>query len=588
VRIQTRDYGTIKFTPLGTQTFILDQLEDGIAHGISSFNFLKGRQIGASQIFKLIDFFYAFEYRGLLGTFIIHEEKALDKWRNDLEQVYDMMPKTVINSKGERVKFKPPIIKHNRNILVFGNGSSFSYLTAGTGESKQGGLGRSQASNFVHGTETAFYGNPDDLAAFQSSVSDIYPYRLQVHESTANRFNHFYDSYQQGLTSPTTRSIFVGWWLDERKQFHARDPRFGHYGKDRPNRLELGRIRAVKEKHGYDISMQQLAWYRWKLEDPTEFAGDQTRMDAEFPFTDDDAFQSTGSKYYTAPVLNDITRAARKNPMQVYKYNMTKHWEDTHVVGPLTDPRSELKIWEHASRFGVYIVSCDGAYCSSDDADNTVIQVWRAYAECIEQVAEYCSNDISTYQAAWVIAHLAGFYGKKECRVILELNGPGKAIFAELEHLREHLREMPNNNDFVFRNCLNNMSYYYYSRIDTMTTELAYHWITTDDNKRFIMSGLKNAIELSRVDVRSLALIEELKTLKNEDGSIEAEGGKNDDRVMAAALAHEMWRRWMWARLRGERLTRARSAEIEHRGGEQPIDRVVINYLKTCNIQVPT
>ena len=49
--------------------------------------------------------------------------------------------------------------------------------------------------------------------------------------------------------------------------------------------------------------------------------------------------------------------------------------------------------------------------------------------------------------------------------------------------------------------------------------------------------GLKSAIELNRVHVRSLGLIEELKTLVNDGGSIAADGGKNDDRVMAAALA---------------------------------------------------
>src|SRR5215470_11428240 len=236
-RIQSRDYGRVPMSFLGTQLYVLDCLQEGIKDGITSFIYLKGRQLGITTLFILIDFFYAFEHPGLLGTFIIHEEKALDKWRATLEGVYNSLPPTIV-VKGKRKRFKPSIIKHNRNILIFSNGSSFSYLTAGTSENKTGGLGRSQASNFVHGTETAFYGNDEDLREFQSSVSDIYPYRLQIHESTANAFNHFYDAYQGGKQSATSRSVFVGWWRDERKQFHIDDTRFDHFGKDRLSRLE--------------------------------------------------------------------------------------------------------------------------------------------------------------------------------------------------------------------------------------------------------------------------------------------------------------------------------------------------------------
>jgi hypothetical protein len=586
-KIRSRDFvGAIDFKFLGTQTYIIDELEAGLSEGIWSFNFLKARQVGASQIFKMVDFFYAFKHSGLLGTFILHEEKALDKWRDDLELVYESMPKFITRD-GKKVRFKPDIVKHNRNILVFSNGSIFSYLTAGTSDTKAGGLGRSQASNFVHGTETAFYGNEEDLREFQSSVSDMFPYRLQVHESTANAFNHFYDRYKDGQTSKTVRSVFVGWWRDERKLFHVRDGRFNHFGMDRLSRLETAKVRAVKQQYGIDISMQQIAWYRWKLTD--EFQGDQTKMDQEFPFTDDEAFQSSGSKYFTAPVLKDVILEARKYPMQAFKYRMTRKFEDTHVDGPLNDARADLKIWEHASKFGVYVLSCDPAYGSSDQADNGCIQVWRCFAECMVQVAEFCSREASEHQLAWIIAHLAGFYGQRDCRVMMEINGAGKSVFAELEHVRARLREMPSGGEtHELKNCLNNMKYFYYSRMDTMGGELAYHMVTTEDIKRFLMSGFKSAVELNRMYIRSVGLIDEMRTLINEDGSIAADGGKNDDRVMAAAMAHECWRKWLWGSLRGEGLTRARSAEIEHRGGEKPIDRLVQNYLKTCNIVVPT
>jgi hypothetical protein len=586
VKIQSRDFkGRITVKLLGTQRYILDEIEKALAKGITTIVILKGRQQGASTILYLIDLFWGFSNPGLLGTFILHEESALDKWRANIEVSLDSMPLSV-SVAGKRKRFRPKTIKHNRNILLFENDTSFSYLIAGTSENKAGGIGRSQAFNYVHATECAMYGNEEDIKAFRSSVSAIYAHRLQIWESTAKGYNHFYDMCQDAKTSPAVHFIFSGWWRDERCQFHSDDFRFEHYGRDRLSRLELGRVRSVKDIYGFDISMQQIAWYRWKLQD--EFSGDQSMMDQEFPFTEDDAFQSTGSKYYTAPVLNDITREARRYKLEAYRYRMTREWSDIYVEGPIRDPRSELKIWEHASKFGVYVISCDPAYGSSDQADNTCIQVWRAFAECLVQVAEFASRDVSHYQTAWIIAHLAGFYGKKESRIILEINGAGKAVFAELEHVRDHVRQMPSTGDnSQLKNCLNNMRYFYYSRPDTLSQQFAFHWITTDDNKRMIMAGLKDGIELSRAHPRSLALIDELRTMVNVDGSIAADGGKNDDRVMAAALAYEFWRKWLWGKLRGEGLTRARSMEIEARGGEQPIDRLVVNFLKKCNIEVP-
>jgi len=586
IKILSKDFGRVQVRFLGSQTYILEEICNGLDEGITTFVILKGRQQGATTLAMLIDFFYALEYKGLLGTFILHEEKALGKWRALIEMMLESMPPSItINGKSR--KFRPNILKHNRDLLLLSNGSSFAYLIGGVAENSGGGLGRSGAANYVHGTEVAFYANPDDLKAFSSSVSSIYPHRLQIWESTANGFNHFYDRVQDAKQSKTVRFIFSGWWRDERNAFHVDDPRFKAFAPNsRLTTLERERVRAVRSQYGFEISLQQIAWYRWKLED--EFANDQTIMDQEFPFTEEDAFQSTGSKYFTAPVLTQITRDAHKHPFQTFKYRMTRRWEDTEVYN-VSDLRAELRVWEHSSKFGYYVVSCDPAYGSSDQADNNCIQVWRAYAECLVQVAEYCTNEFSTYQTAWALAHLAGFYGQKDSRVILELNGPGKAVFSELQHVRDRLNQMPPTSDnFELRNCLRNMRDFYYQRIDTFSGELAYHIVTTDDIKRMLMARFKDAVELGRMHIRSLPLIEEMRRLVNEDGSISADGGGNDDRAITAAMAYECWRKWLQPMLTGLRMTRDRAAQIEADGGDEPINRLILNHLKRSNITVPT
>ncbi len=79
-----------------------------------------------------------------------------------------------------------------------------------------------------------------------------------------------------------------------------------------------------------------------------------------------------------------------------------------------------------------------------------------------------------------------------------------------------------------------------------------------------------------------------MRRLVNHDGSIEADGGGNDDRAVTAAMAHECWRKWLQPMLIGMKMTRERAMDIDARGGEQPIDKLILNYLKRSNISVTT
>lgn len=77
-----------------------------------------------------------------------------------------------------------------------------------------------------------------------------------------------------------------------------------------------------------------------------------------------------------------------------------------------------------------------------------------------------------------------------------------------------------------------------------------------------------------------------MRTIVNDEGYIGAEGAKKDDRVMAAALAHEAWQRWQWKKLRNQAMTKARSRMIEANDGERAIDKVMLNYLRRSGIKV--
>jgi hypothetical protein len=579
LKVQSKDYGLVPFRLLGSQRYLLDEICTALDNGITVIYVLKNRQAGISTFLLALDLFWAFEYKGLLGVFITHEEGSRDDFRSAIEVFFAETPKT----------HKVNYVRHNRNLLILKNASKFRYLIAGTSSGRKGGLGRSGSANFVHATEVAFYGNDDDLAEFRSQTSSLYPHRLQIYESTANGFNHYEEAWDNAKKDPTKAAIFIGWWRDERNQFPLDHPFFEKYMADGVasslTSLERKRVREVREQYGFEISLQQVAWYRWHLE--SEKINDQSLMDQEYPWTDQDAFQATGSQFFTAEALTNSIREAKKYPFQTYRYKLTHKFEET-VLQQTRDPRSPLRVWEEASRFGYYVLGCDPAYGSSDEADRSVVSVWRCFADCLVQVAEYCSPEPSTYQCAWVLSHLAGYYGLTWLMPILEITGPGQAVFDELQKVQKLSAEMrPENDTHGIRNILGHMRHFFYRRIDSPGGgSLIYQWKTTEELKQRMMNQMKNGIELGRMIPRSVPLIDEMRKIVNDEGHIGGEGRAKDDRVMGAALAYQAWNMWGQPLVKNMGLTLARSLEIDERGGTEPVDRLIVNFLRKQNIKV--
>src|ERR1700691_3742389 len=580
LKVQSKDYGLVPFRLLGSQSYLLDEIERGLAQGITVFYVLKNRQAGISTFLLALDLFWAFEHKGLLGVFITHEEGSRDDFRSAVEVFFAETPKS----------HKINYVRHNRNLLILKNGSKFRYLIAGTSSGRKGGLGRSGSANYVHSTETAFYGNDDDLAEFRSQTSSLYPFRLQIYESTANGYNHYEEAWDLAKKDPTKWPIFIGWWRDERNQFPLDHPFFAKYMPDGINSslvaIEKMRVRQVREQYQYDVSLQQIAWYRWHLE--SEKNGDQSLMDQEYPWTDIDAFQATGSQFFTAEALTNCHREAKKHPFLCYRYKLTTHFEETRLQ-QTRDSRAPLRVWEEASKFGYYALGCDPAYGTSDEADRTVISVWRCYSDAMVQVAEYCSTEPSTYQCAWVLAHLVGYYGITYLMPILEMNGPGQAVFDELEKVRKSAAEIkPQDDAHGIRNILADMRHYFYRRMDSLSGGLVYQWVTREELKRRALNQFKNGIELGRITPKSIPLLDEMRRIINDEGHIGGEGRSKDDRVMGAVLAYQAYGSWVQPRCKAMDLTLARAEEIDARGGTEPVDRLIVNFLKRQRISVPT
>ena len=575
LRIRSKDVGLIPLRFNGAQLYILDELCRGLEDGVTTFLFLKARQLGASTFFLALDLFWAFEYKGLVGAFVTHDEASRDQFRDQITLNLNMLPDG----------YKKNIMINNRTLLTFENASMFRYLVAGTKQSGSSKLGRSGGCNYCHSSETAFYGNVDDLASLQQTFSDKYGHRLYVFESTANGFNHFQEMWETALSSPAQRAVFVGWWRNEAFEFSSEHPLYIKYmpqGTKTPmTELEAKKVRQVKKLYGFDITSGQLAWYRYMLENKCN--GDQAMADQEVPWTADDAFVSTGSQFFTDSSITYQSKEAKQKLCKPFLFKMTEHWDELEVV-PSRVGNASLKVWEEPVHNGVYVMGVDPAYGSSPEADQTVLSIFRCYSDRLEQVAEYCSNSIQTYQCAWVLAFLGGWY--QDIMVNLELNGPGTAVFNELKVLKNQTRDLQGLSDKSLYNCMARMRDFRFLRPDSMMGgSTIRHWRTNMDNKRAMFHRMKDFLELGLVRIRSMHCLEEMRRIEIDEGFIAAGGRSKDDRPFAAGLAIWAWDQWRRNEMKNKGITYERAKALEASGGvEDPVQSIMTRFLKDKKI----
>jgi len=569
LKIETKEQGLRKMDNLlGTQTYVMDEIATGLDNGIHFFVILKGRQLGITTISLALDLYWHYINAGLNGTLVTDTEENRDMFRGTLGAYMDGLPK----------EYKIPILAHNRNSLSLKNRSRIFYQVAGL--RAKGSLGRGKGITFLHGTETSSWGDEEGLASLLASLAETNPKRLYIFESTARGFNMFHDMYVTAKRARTQKAIFCGWW---RNEFYSAAPDTDVYkvywdGKLTPEEKEW--TRDIKKLYNYEINSRQMAWWRWKM---LEGIKDDALMYQEFPPTEDYAFVMTGTSFFSNSRCTDAMKIAKKIDCDNYRYAMGVNFQDMQVLKS-TDRLSTLKVWEEPLDTAYYVIGADPAYGSSDWADRFCIQVFRCYSDGMEQVAEFATSEMNTYQFAWVIAHLAGAY--KNSTLNLEVNGPGQAVLNEIKNLRRQAASMGNKMGKDLMDVFGSMSNYIWRRNDTMGgISNSLGWLTTAATKERMMSYTKDLFERGMLDVYSVDTIEEMKTIIRDGASIEASGRNKDDRVMAMALACAAYSEQVQPQLIQRKLSRKVSRELESKTPEQlSVGKGVSNYLKAIGV----
>jgi len=115
----------------------------------------------------------------------------------------------------------------------------------------------------------------------------------------------------------------------------------------------------------------------------------------------------------------------------------------------------------------------------------------------------------------------------------------------------------------------------------------ATHFSSNQNTKKTMFNMFKDSFEVGRMEIRSTALLEEMRQVTNQNGVIGAEGRAKDDRVVGGGLAH-----WVWAQnLRTQLVANKMSYDTVKRreatmlpGNMNTVGGMVNSYLKKVRI----
>jgi hypothetical protein len=524
IRIPSKDHGVIPFRPWKVQRYVLGEIMAALDAGIHNIVILKPRQIGVTTVLIALDLYWMLRYKGLTGAFITETDPNTAYFRVMMTEFFNSLP----------VKYQWPLVRNNKALTAWANGSRLVFQTAGPRSSVS--LGRSKGLNFYHGSEVAYWGDPERIPDFFAALSERHPHRLYVRESTANGFNFYYHMFMDAGRASTQHAIFVPWWRHELYELSPASKQYKIYWDGKLTGEEKGWAAQIQQRWHVELKPTQWAWYRWKL---AEEIRDDVKMYQDFPTLPEHAFQATGSPWLGAQTMN----ALRKNladapPPDFYRFTFGPLVEQM-ALHETTEELGQLTLWEHPQKDSYYVVSADPAFGASEDSDYHTCQVWRVERTRLVQVAEFSDNDCTLQQFAWVCLHLAGQYMRSY--FILELQGPGQAVWQEIQRLQQ-LGWGTQRSPSEISDVIGAIRHYIYRRYDTFGGSMAWHWMTSGSRRQGVLTRLRDCCMVNSIVIRSVEMVEELANMRRQEGGvIEAEGTAHDDRVLAGAMAVECW-----------------------------------------------
>lgn len=289
---------------------------------------------------------------------------------------------------------------------------------------------------------------PEDLIqSIRGSVPNL-PNTLIALESSAKGVgNFFHNEYLAALKGDSSYDVcFLSWWNMELYQDAIPED------DDELYRWILGWNEYQKWLWSLGATLEGIMWHTNYLRD--EMKGDTWRMGSEFPSTADEAFASTGKRFFPQQYTSKYRQYTREP--QLIGDLVGDTIGDQGCMKNITfvdNAKGDFKVWSKPPN-GLwknrYIVSVDigGRH---DKADYSVITVldryWASLGDDLAVAARYrCHMDLDL--VAWKAAQIATWYGDAE--LIIESNyidnketeSEGDNFLTVLDTISEHYENL--------------------------------------------------------------------------------------------------------------------------------------------------
>lgn len=574
--IDSKEFGRTKLHLWGTQTYVLDEMAAGMDDGIRFFVIPKGRQYGVTTSIVPLDVLWALTHPGIEGAIIGHKLDVIEVVRGQINDIQNRLPDT----------HRVPLKTNNKDRIEWqfrdGTVSTINLLVAGTSD-RRTDLAKGHGLTFIHGTECAEWGSETAFNSLLASLAEHHPDRFYVFESTGEGANNLFARLvYKSLDHPARRVIFPPWWLHDLYRLDKRSALYKHYMANPTPTEDEEQIILAAKNWGHDLTPQELAWYRKKSDEQTTIED----MRKNYPSVIEDAFQLGSAAFIPRKPLGIAKTEALKTEFTAYQVNFGSDVskmrieklgqaldeEDAHVRG------ANLRVWQEPKPRGIYAI---GVHATDYEGETVAIQVLRCYSDCVEQVAEFSSNETEAYHLAWVVSYLAGWY--KNCWLNIDLEHGGAVVFREIQNLRNQVSLGLIGQDGIF----GAMVFYLYNRIDNVSgASRTWHWRSNNSgNEDEIYADFKNSFLMERLFAHSVPLFQEMATLVQGKTGIRADEGSECARSHAIAIGIRTWADHIRTAMIADKRTRESEAQKDTNAAPSTfLENIVSSFVRNRGI----
>ena len=491
-------------------------------------NVLKARQLGYSTFIAGFGFIMAMftpNYRlAVMADIRDHAANIFSKYVYFYDHLDDSNPHYEEIAEFERthpgrrstLSWKPKLAasRDGRYMRTEAGNSTLEVIVAGEGS------GRSGTYTMLPLSECAFFDNLKDT--MKGALSTVYSKAINsliFLETTANGFNEYKRRWDADVADGDSWHAFFMPWFENPDYSKELLP-----GQSMPI---LPDWMAERQKaHG--LSDEQMNWY---YEMYRGFGADKESVLQEYPFTQVDAFISTGDCIFGADLVakRKAEIAAAMDAGTLYKrrgmFSYQRHFSDDGSMISLSDvrfndlPSGSIRVFELPQKGHPYVAVCDPNNETNDDSAIQVIDNSNCH-----QVACFSRSDLQWDEVAYQLYCLARWYNG--ALISNEMN-LGKTVM-------DYVRKLGYQKIYVRMN----------AEVDDFhrTVGRSYGHIITKGNRQMLLEELKILFRQDPLCVSDYETICEMETFQSishvsRTGAVrkkdEAAPGEHDDLVMA-------------------------------------------------------